>query len=834
MKNLRGSEQNPISLIPEDFEEAVVVPSYKVQIYKNGWKNVDGAINATVDFQGSITDGVVSSSLTLTINDETAKYHPLSGTQYSDYFTFRRKIRVFIGIKKDENPYTWSYFTGNVNTMQHKKIATSKGLQRTVTIRALDYCDILNTFKFDKNVYWGSTTNITLQENIYEYAMPLECKGIHHVTKDGVEFLDWTYNWETNKIAITKDETGTLKVYYFTSQNVITVLQDILLATGVISSSEDLIYEPTDKTINRAYFDEGTTALEAVKNLSQLINYRFWFDGDGIPHFEPVTDVGETADFTFKDYKNLQVETVNIEDREFYNAVEVFGEERIRRQYYKAEIQLGSTIESYLDATTESRTHNFSFTNYGRLRYELDCTNKNGLTAELNEKPSGAEITITHNPERSRAEEETSLGYITGSLFYALDGQNIINTSDIKFLDHVAATRIRAIISDSYNKYGMQVSLTPESYWKTRIYLSHDPLRNLSSTVQNIGTVNSNALPSGKLITVPFTSGKIWGRVKWETNYEDGWGAEQQTGSGSWVLNVGEYDRIVTINLSQNYQGQMRWTGTAPSNIPISALQLIAQNANYIPGHTTAFLSASAGTANIDLIGTHEVGSINLQVLRTFWSGVTYYVVFQNTQSSPIIAYVRIYGRIPGNNFSINYVDSGENWARFKLSQSLGKSNPNFSIKVYSKRKPYNIKVTNTKQTEFNAEFLATCEFGSPAVSITCKGQEPVARQYRVDLYGYKLIPRYYFLKLFGREIVSELTSSIYSQKTLTPEEIQETGGKKTLTIRNHLVQSQSEAETIAQNLLNHYRQIINSFVIEVSCPPPLEVGDTVSIVSQY
>ena len=51
MKDLRGSEQNPISLIPEDFEEAVVVPSYKVQIYKNGWKNVDGAISANVDFK---------------------------------------------------------------------------------------------------------------------------------------------------------------------------------------------------------------------------------------------------------------------------------------------------------------------------------------------------------------------------------------------------------------------------------------------------------------------------------------------------------------------------------------------------------------------------------------------------------------------------------------------------------------------------------------------------------------------------------------------------------------------------------------------------------------
>ena len=89
-------------------------------------------------------------------------------------------------------------------------------------------------------------------------------------------------------------------------------------------------------------------------------------------------------------------------------------------------------------------------------------------------------------------------------------------------------------------------------------------------------------------------------------------------------------------------------------------------------------------------------------------------------------------------------------------------------------------------------------------------------------------------MKLFGREEVSELTSSIYSQKMLSPGEIQETGGKKTLTIRHHLIQSQAEAESIAQNLLDHYRQVINSFIVEVSCPPPLEVGETVSIVSQY
>ena len=831
MRDLRGSELNPTPLLGEDFEKEVIAPFYKVQIYKNGWQDVDGVTGIAVDFQGSAADGVTSSSLNLNVSDDTAKYHPLSGSIYSDYFSFRRKIRIFVGIKKNDVVYTWPYFVGNINTMQHKKIASTKSLQRTVTVRALDYCDVLNTFKFDKNVYWGSTVNITLQPNTYEYDMPIDCKGIHRVTKEDVEFTDWTYNWETNKFVITKEGEGTLKIYFFTARNVITVLQNILNMAGITGT---LVYAPTDKTIDRVYFDEGTTALEAVKNLSQLVNYRFWFDGDGIPHFEPVAETGETSDFVFKDYKNLQAETVSIEDKEFYNAVEVFGEERTRKQYYKEEIQLGSIVESYLDATVESRTHPFPFSGYGKLRYELDCSNKNGLTSELNETTTGAEITVTHNPAQSREETETNLGNVTGSLFYALSGQTIINTSDTKFLSHVAATRIKAVVSDLYNKYGMQVSVTPESYWRTQLYLSHDPLRNLSATVATIGTANGTASPSGNLITVSFTAGKLWGNVKWETNYEDGWGAEQLTGSGSWTLNVNEFYRYVTINLNQNYQGQLRWEGTAPPNIPIGPLQLLSQQSSYVPGQTTMYLSSDVGTGIIEAHGTYSVGDARLIVIDTHWQGTTFYTFFQNTSSSSILATIRTYGRIPGNNFSIEYACSGENWVRFKLSQSLGKSQPHFTINVYSKRKPYNIKITNTKQTNFNAEFLATCEFGSPAVSITCKGQEPVARQYKVDLVGYRLVPRYYFLKLFGREEVSELTSSIYSQKTLTPTEIQETGGKKTLTIRNHLIQSQAEADIIAQNLLNHYKEIINSFVIEVSCPPPLEVGDTISIVSQY
>ena len=126
---------------------------------------------------------------------------------------------------------------------------------------------------------------------------------------------------------------------------------------------------------------------------------------------------------------------------------------------------------------------------------------------------------------------------------------------------------------------------------------------------------------------------------------------------------------------------------------------------------------------------------------------------------------------------------------------------------------------------------MAKCDFGTPTVTITCQGQEAVARPYTITLTGLKLIPRDYYLTLYGREFVSELTSKIYSFSKLSDIEIAQTGGAKFLTIRNHLIQSQSEADNLAQSLLNHYKNVVNMYSITVSCPPPLEVGDTVNII---
>ena len=60
MKDLRGSELNAVALTDEDFENIVMIPKYKVFVYRNGWKEVDGVANLTVDFQGSEADGVLA------------------------------------------------------------------------------------------------------------------------------------------------------------------------------------------------------------------------------------------------------------------------------------------------------------------------------------------------------------------------------------------------------------------------------------------------------------------------------------------------------------------------------------------------------------------------------------------------------------------------------------------------------------------------------------------------------------------------------------------------------------------------------------------------------
>ena len=1003
MKDLKGSEGNPIALTKSDFEEPVIKSAHKVYIYKAGWKPINEVTSISVDFRKEIN--IVSASLFLTVYDENGIYHPLGESSKADYFTYGRKIRVYLGLKKGTTPYTWPYFEGYIRSVQHRH--SSEG--RIISVRALDYCDVLSAHTFEDGFYSGTTKNITLQTGEVEYALPSGCNGVHRVTKDGEEYRNWTYNWETNILALSKEDTGTLVVYYYTQQNVIDVVKAILDKTLI--GSTNLINDSSTKTIDRVYFNTGTTALQALEMLGQLVNFRFYFDGEGKPHFSKEYGVGTSA-FEFKATKNVELGETAIEDQEYYNAVEVHGETRIRRRYEKKEVQIGSTISSSLDANTVNREHNFSFTNKERLRYELEATNKSGLTSELVETKTGCKIAVMHDPTRSYEEEVKSLGYVTGNLShtvsgkdilnttathvkahapatrvkysipdgynrfglsvelnqldhsnteikldhdplrhlataetylgyvsgslshtvsgkdikgteatktlshvlaariryvvpedynrfglvvelnpidywtteinlshdplrhlkttetylgavtgnlsYALSGSDIVNTDVVRSLAHKLATRISTVVPDGYNRNGLSISLNPVDYWTTQVLLSHDPLRNLSTTVQQIGSASSTATTSGRLITVNFTAGKIFGNVRWEGQYTTGWGAEALTGQGAWTLYANDLEKEVLINLNQNYQGQIRWTGQAPANIPEGARQQVSYSSGAIPGNRTVTLYLSGSSEFFDLTGTCIVGNANLRVIGEWWQGNIYCVTFQNMSSSPIDCWMYIFGRARGVIFTIDYMASGQNWARFKLRQSRGYGGSVFRVSVYSKTRPYGTKIVQEEVTNRRAQFKATCDFGTPPVTIICRGQEPAVRPYKVELYGYeptarpyriniygykpatrpyrinlegnRLIARPYFLKLFGRDVVSELTEEIYSHKSLSQAEINAVGGKRTLIINNHLIQSQADAELLATELLSSFSQYVSSYTITTTCPPPVEVGDTVTV----
>lgn len=71
---------------------------------------------------------------------------------------------------------------------------------------------------------------------------------------------------------------------------------------------------------------------------------------------------------------------------------------------------------------------------------------------------------------------------------------------------------------------------------------------------------------------------------------------------------------------------------------------------------------------------------------------------------------------------------------------------------------------------------------------------------------------------------------AITAEATATAEEIQAAGGKRTLTIRNHLVQDQTTAQAVADAYLAEYKKQKLKMKITTTAPLPYEVGDTIGL----
>jgi len=89
---------------------------------------------------------------------------------------------------------------------------------------------------------------------------------------------------------------------------------------------------------------------------------------------------------------------------------------------------------------------------------------------------------------------------------------------------------------------------------------------------------------------------------------------------------------------------------------------------------------------------------------------------------------------------------------------------------------------------------------------------------------------------VFGSYIQFKTAVPYWSQKTeikaeatASDEDIAKVGGKRTLTINNHLIQNMSIAQNIANAYLADYKDQKTKLIITKPCPPPYEIGDTIT-----
>ncbi len=71
---------------------------------------------------------------------------------------------------------------------------------------------------------------------------------------------------------------------------------------------------------------------------------------------------------------------------------------------------------------------------------------------------------------------------------------------------------------------------------------------------------------------------------------------------------------------------------------------------------------------------------------------------------------------------------------------------------------------------------------------------------------------------------------AITAEAKATSDEVTAAGGRRTLTIRNHLIQDQDTAEAIAIAYLNEYKKQKMKIRITAVAPIPYEVGDTIGL----
>jgi hypothetical protein len=174
------------------------------------------------------------------------------------------------------------------------------------------------------------------------YALPADCTGVYYVTLNGTQIWygvdpnGWFYDAEHNEIYFSPNSTvvaGTnnLIVYYHTAQIPLYVVADILVDAGLYATRAEalaaMIYNQVGPSIDRVWFEAGTSALAAITMLCERCNFRFYFAYDGAPVFIPESPVKAAGaeDFAFEQNHIASPERFD-DASELFNSINIEGE----------------------------------------------------------------------------------------------------------------------------------------------------------------------------------------------------------------------------------------------------------------------------------------------------------------------------------------------------------------------------------------------------------------------------------------------------------------------------------------------------------------------------
>lgn len=366
MQNLQG-------LAAIDFDEKSHVIVGKIEIDTTGWNNFQELPDVkSCSISSNLIDEVMlfsAASFTITCLNTDDRFSWLdTGSTHYNWLRQGRKIKLYIGIRYDSTNYYWKWITGRIDVPKFTQEAGQEIC--TLTGRCLMRMLIENRMK---QVYWGVQKFFNTYDSKDEYPMPSDCKGVHRAFLDSKDPYDgtnlkeinensgWTYDWTTNIFLLLRSiipyysGTNNLVVYYFKSQIPEQVIADILIESGFLGEYERVTWlsnskyiTPTGKTIDRVWFNKGTTCLEALRLVAEAVQYRFYPDQDGNPIFKPPPVVTTAVKLVTID--NITINNRNEMVDDVKNHIIVTGEERKKL----VKIPTATTQSPTIDNETES------------------------------------------------------------------------------------------------------------------------------------------------------------------------------------------------------------------------------------------------------------------------------------------------------------------------------------------------------------------------------------------------------------------------------------------------------------------------------------------------